>query len=203
MSTRGCVAVKRGKGWEGVYNHFDSYPSGLGSGLWEYLQGKTQGELEEFASELLQYGDWREYLNGGVCEYCGKKGLGQPCNISGAIYGKSDTPPDPEGKHHDHSPSDSRVTPDNAAEDALWIEWVYVVNPETRTVEVFTGARGEGEHEERAYDGRRFMSPNYQYVSVGHFGLDIQPEWERLEKRGDELSEEMQGRYSREEVSSG
>lgn len=34
MSTRGVIAKTAGDGWVGVYNHFDSYPSGLGEALW-------------------------------------------------------------------------------------------------------------------------------------------------------------------------
>jgi len=81
MSTRGAVGIGTPKKFLSVYNHFDSYPTGLGKEVWGHLQGK---DLSEFAKELLSYGDWREYLNEGVCEYCGKK-AGQPCNISGVL----------------------------------------------------------------------------------------------------------------------
>ena len=83
MSTRGCVAVKEGKGWRGVYNHSDSYPTGLGKELWDYLH-KSEIDLHQFTEGLLEYGDWQEYLNNGICEYCGKR-AGQPCNISGLL----------------------------------------------------------------------------------------------------------------------
>ncbi|KXA90372.1 hypothetical protein AKJ61_00800 [candidate division MSBL1 archaeon SCGC-AAA259B11] len=62
MSTRGCVAIKREDGWEGIYNHFDSYPTGLGADLWERLQ---EVNLSEFAENLLNFTEWRDYLNGG------------------------------------------------------------------------------------------------------------------------------------------
>jgi hypothetical protein len=87
MSTRGCVGVyTKGKAWRGVYNHSDSYPTGLGQEVFDHLK---KVDLKEFAKNILTYSDWREYQNGGVCEYCGKKGVGQPCNISGVIYGFS------------------------------------------------------------------------------------------------------------------
>ncbi len=40
MSTRGCIAFKskkKGIDWEGVYQHFDSYPTGLGKTIWDVL----------------------------------------------------------------------------------------------------------------------------------------------------------------------
>jgi hypothetical protein len=41
VSTAGVVAVGTDKGWVGIYNHSDSYPTWLGRRIWEYL--RTQG----------------------------------------------------------------------------------------------------------------------------------------------------------------
>lgn len=39
MSTRAVIAFeKEGNSWEGVYSHFDGYPTGLGAKIWEVLQ---------------------------------------------------------------------------------------------------------------------------------------------------------------------
>jgi hypothetical protein len=86
VSTRGCVAIGTPACWRGVYNHWDSYPTGLGKTVWDHLQallgsGKT---LEQFAGELLRYDDWRAYLRKGICEYCGKRTT-QPHSISGVV----------------------------------------------------------------------------------------------------------------------
>jgi hypothetical protein len=147
MSTRGCVAIAQGDGWLGVYNHSDSYPTWLGKNLWEHLQGK---DLQQFAKELLSYGDWQEYLNGGVCEYCGKK-RGQPHTISGVIFIKPFIPEvlrnldrtgyrDPEAKHHEHGEGAAdQMTDQNA--DPLFIEWVYVVAPKSGCITVFANAK--------------------------------------------------------------
>jgi len=140
MSTRGCVAVGTEKEWMGVYNHFDSYPRGLGKEVWYHLTKKMR-DLKQFAKEIKRYDDWRNYLKGGVCEYCGKKGLSQPYSI-GKIYGyfelgKKDPELeenlrrtgylDPEMKYHKHGelkgPSMTSRNP-----DPLFIEWVYVIN---------------------------------------------------------------------------
>ena len=87
MSTRGCVAIGTPAKWRGVYNHWDSYPSGLGSAVWQHLQTifKDGETFEAFACELLTYDDWRTYLNNGICEYCGKRTT-QPHTISGVIF---------------------------------------------------------------------------------------------------------------------
>ena len=89
MSTRGCVAIGTPDAWRGVYNHYDSYPTGLGVAFWQHLQEllKEGKSPEDFARELLAYDDWRAFLNKGICEYCGRH-TSQPHSISGVIFGR-------------------------------------------------------------------------------------------------------------------
>lgn len=89
MGTRGAIAIRNGDGWVGVYNHWDSYPTGLGKELWDYLH-QDGIELEQFARDLLGYDDWRNYRQGGICPYCGRTEKGQPHSISGLIFARSD-----------------------------------------------------------------------------------------------------------------
>lgn len=205
MSTRGCVAICQGDGWQGVYNHSDSYPSGLGKKLWEHLQGK---DLKQFAEELLSYGDWREYLNGGVCEYCGKK-VGQPHSISGVIFAqrqeKASCPeiqddlnrtgyPDPEANHHEHGEGVSDQMTDQAS-DPLFIEWVYVLDPRSGLVTVFANGEtaelkpGQNGHwcEPWSYqepDGAVKQHGGHYYVHVLACQFSVhgpEPDWDRIQ----------------------
>ena len=91
MSTRGCVAIGTPENWRGVYNHWDSYPTGLGQQVWQHLHTVLSNSttLDDFSRALLRYDDWRAYLNKGTCEYCGKK-TSQPHSISGLIACRSD-----------------------------------------------------------------------------------------------------------------
>lgn len=204
MSTRGCVAIAQGDGWRGVYNHSDSYPTWLGKKLWDHLQGR---DLEQFAKELLQYGDWREYLNAGICEYCGKK-AGHPHSISGVIFalpGHEPIPeiqrnlsrtgyPDPEAKHHEHgSVEDGQMTDQTA--DPLFIEWVYVIAPKNGCVTVLahgtTTELKEGQHGTwcrpstmQELDGRQTQYGGHYYIHelAAQFSLsDAEPDWGRVE----------------------
>ena len=102
MSTRGCVAVGTLEKWIGCYNHRDSYPTSLGCEVWKTLQVNPN-----FLEELLEHDDWRSFLAGGICEFCGKK-RGRPHSIrsgqfpngwSAALHG---TFPDPEAMFHMH-----------------------------------------------------------------------------------------------------
>jgi hypothetical protein len=155
--------------WRGVYNHYDSYPTGLGEDLWGVLVGETTEETEnaEGAGDpvavidaLARYGDWREYLNGGQCQHCGKTGVGQPHSYSmspDAIKWdiennqKPKHPaeieahnnfhetgfPDPEAKWHKHAAGE--VLPfSSESPDPLSIEWVYVIDPDGTKLYILT-----------------------------------------------------------------
>jgi len=166
MSTRGCVAIGTPKAWRGVYNHFDSYPTGLGIDVWDLLLHEK--DLNEFAERLLSFDDWRSYLSGGICEYCGKKTT-QPHSISGNIYiNKTIKHPDPECKYHQHDTyeniEEAHVTHLNA--DPLFIEWVYVIDPQKREFHILSGNFRAGCHELK-----------------GTYKLDsTEPDWERIKK---------------------
>ncbi|MFH1141301.1 MAG: hypothetical protein V1724_06525 [Chloroflexota bacterium] len=53
MSTRGVIARAKGDGWEGVYHHWDSYPTGLGKRLWTALHQEFHGNVEAFLSYVV------------------------------------------------------------------------------------------------------------------------------------------------------
>jgi len=214
MATRGCVGVKTGNlEWRGIYNHWDSYPTGLGKDVWDYLHSDGV-DLDQFCKEILEYTDWREFLNKGVCPYCGKKGVGQPCNISGRIYGWDKNGrelfektieqcedkeirenliktgyPDPEAKYHSHHNKKAGILSKNAKYDALFIEWAYIIDPALRQLEIYKGVRAKGYHYVEGIRGK-FKENNYQYVIVAVIDLDgDEPDWEAIEKRGYELSD--------------
>ena len=49
MGTRGCIAVGTIDRWEGIYNHMDSYPSGLGKEVWNKIRDIG---LDAFVEEI-------------------------------------------------------------------------------------------------------------------------------------------------------
>ena len=238
MSTRGCVAIGTPANWRGVYNHWDSYPTGLGHEVWCHLQtvlkdGKT---LEDFTREILTYDDWRAYLNRGICEYCGKRTT-QPHSISGTIFMRKeefstkdemreyyrslpawqgkDTEieamvnrewkilesiertghPDPEARYHEHDTrpaEEQHVTSDNP--DPLFIEWVYVIDPDSETLHVLahngqarrTVPLDPGEWcRKEPNGGWNYGHCIYWHELAGSFPLNgPEPHWEALETKG-------------------
>lgn len=161
MSTRGAVAVGTKDKWKGVFNHWDSYPRGLGKEVWDEVQDKG---IEAVAAGILGCGDWREYQSNGICEYCGKV-TGQPHSIRGevCIAGVSDISdntsssikneimsrlkpeirknlketgyPDPEAKYHKHGQGvKDQFDQDHA--DPLFLEWVYILDVAKRQIHI-------------------------------------------------------------------
>lgn len=53
MSTRGAIARVTGDGFQGVYHHWDSYPSGLGATLFHLYNGHFDRDLEKMLKVLI------------------------------------------------------------------------------------------------------------------------------------------------------
>ena len=115
----------------------------LGAALYEHLirrtlEGKT---LAEIGDDILKFDDWRNYLKGGVCEYCGKI-AGQPHSIRGdiATAKRSDSGkyPDPDAKYHEHGDlTDVRAEQITSANpNPLFLEWVYIIDPKADVIHV-------------------------------------------------------------------
>lgn len=214
MSTRGCVAVKTEEGWRGIYNHYDSYPTGLGRELWEELE---EVDSNDFSENLIEFTDWREYLNDGVCKYCGKKGLGQLVSISAKITGfdrdydedsslgideeikekiEETGYPDPEAEYHEHTldgditVEDQQIT--HREPDPLFVEWVYVVDPEQEKMIILTHKSVEREPGQEPYEGDGYeeIEPGvfdyghciYKHVKLAEVPLNgEEPNWQTIE----------------------
>lgn len=190
MSTRSCLAYKTGEEkWSGVYCHSDGYPTNRGKQVWEIL-------MKDFI------------LNRGVLGVAnsGKTSLQSFVDIyiKGHIGGWSSFPEvcychSPEFVQRDGL-QENTVTSDNP--DALFIEWVYVIDVENKKLEIYKGGRAKGMHEEKSDDGRKWKSPNYTHYLV--VSLDIspdlpEPDWEKIEKQGSEIGNKMYNLYKSKE----
>jgi hypothetical protein len=168
MSTRGAVAAGTLKRWRGVYNHYDSYPTGLGKDLYEHLidvrnSGKSLAEIGE---DILRFDDWRNYLKGGVCEYCGRM-TGQAHSISGMLFleKKAEPYPDPEAKHHAHNSLANvrRQQYTNRSVRNSDLEWVYIINPDEDVIHVLSVRSPQWHVGDMRFD----RAPDFQALECG------------------------------------
>lgn len=105
MTTHGVVAIGNKDRWVGIYNQQDSYPSCLGKDVWDTI--KEYGNLNKFVRDLLKYDDWINFLNKGVCPYCGKKGFGRPYNMVGLCEWTEGKTEEGVRKYFEHLPYSS------------------------------------------------------------------------------------------------
>jgi hypothetical protein len=179
MSTRGAVAWLENGEWIGVYNHYDSYPTNLGVEVYEKA---TSLGAENMVNLLKGYGDWRELINGGVCEYCGKV-AGQPHSISGEIIlGKNlPQPPDPDAKHHEHG--DGKSDQFDPRIDPLFMEWVYLILPNKNEMIIWKSLPNKERRTGQAWTGKVDES-GYTHVAVKVLPLNKTAEafsWDSIE----------------------
>ena len=181
------------KKWLGIFVPPDSSPIHFGPELWGVLQNNFY-QLDKFSTELLKCGHWTEYINGGLCPFCGKFGVGHPNVIDSSLLdlvrgnGPKSMAPDPLFARNTHLPPYPCVVSKNAEDDGLWIEWVYVIDPKTYSFEVLKSVRVKGFHDSKR-GNKALRQENYQYVSTSHCCLfNDEPNWGIIEQRGINMS---------------
>ena len=190
LKIRGAISIKDMYGWEGVFKKETSQPSLFGNMLWDLLQ-KNYNRLGKWGKDLLKYGYWSDYMNEGLCPYCGKHGNGQPNNIKAELIVRlhlGELAPDPDMIGHTHLSPVNKINKLHEEMDGLWIEWVYVIDPKTYTLEVYKSVRCEGTIEVIQL-GHKYPQSKFRYCGVGLFSLfSEEPNWEEVESRGLQMS---------------
>ena len=100
--------------------------------------------------------------------------------------------PDPEAKYHRHITKDeAQIT--NLDPDPLFMEWVYVVNPDEKTITILAnesdkktkGAVRGGNPILRADGYYDYGHCALKHIEVVKFSIDgPEPDWDRIEKKG-------------------
>lgn len=140
MATRGAVGVGTLNKFVALYNHWDSYPSGLGKEVWNKLQNYKENNKSalEFTETIVQYSEWSKFL-------CG----------------------DMRGSLKLHMSQDTV--------DTLFIEWIYIIDPENNLLHVLHN---------RTKDGDTRNRNDYEHFLVESLPLDgydgYEPNWERI-----------------------
>jgi len=192
MSTRSCLAYKTKEGWEGTYCHWDGYPTNRGVQIWDIL-------MKEF---ILNKGKPGVSNDGNIT-----KALQAFVNIyiNGHKGGWSSFPDEcychsPEFVMRDGVEDDEMETDKTA--DALFIEWVYVIDAEDKKLLIYIGGRAEGSHKNTSANGiGEWKSLNYKHYLVESIDLnpDVkEPDWEDIESKGGKIREEMSEKFKEE-----
>ena len=100
MSTRGAIAKGTVGKWVGVYNHFDSYPSGLGVALTLAKDNRYDGDLDKMIKAA----------------------------IDNEPIGWSSFPTEAYSSREAVTSTEPEITSESV--NRLFIEWVYLLTPE-------------------------------------------------------------------------
>ncbi len=193
MSTRSLLAYKTQTGFEGCYCHWDGYPTNRGKQIWEIImqqfilnKGKI-GVVNDGSTALQSFVDI--YIKG---HRGGWSAFPTECYCHSAEFVMRD------GVH------DNWET--NKDTDPLFIEWVYVIAIENKKLIIYTGGRARGEHKEENIKGEKYTSPNYKHYIVCELDInpdEKEPDWESIERKGSDISNEMYLKFKDKEDLSG
>jgi len=186
MSTRSCIAEKTKTGFKGVYCHFDGYPTCRGKEIWDILMKKfilnkgVIGVSNDGTRALRSFVDI--YIKG---HRGGWSNFPESCYCHTPDFVMRDGVPD--------------GTMNEKTADALFIEWVYAIDVEKKTLTIYVQGRAKGETKEKGVNGNEWNSPNYAHCFVCE--LDINPDskepnWEKVEADGAKVSKDMSELYS-------
>lgn len=130
MSTRACIAKASGQdSWQGVYSHYDGYPSGIGREIWRIIHW-SYFKKSENGPQRMTIDDYRDALEKFCKTYIAEHPGGWSSFEAGVCYCH-----DPLFKKRDGALS-GRITSDDP--DPLFIEWVYVLDPETISMTIYS-----------------------------------------------------------------
>ena len=197
MSTRSCIARSEGSGWRGVYHYSDGYPSGLGCYIFRSIRRDWGGDAGAFLNYALSHdGGWSHIFPSDVVEegesfrdarmpqcYChgyfAQRDKIKPGDGHGVITGC---------QCHE-KPYISGDYDDMPSCDPLFIEWVYVIDPDSRTMMVL---KSHNEVIPDSFDclivhldGAREEMPKRAYRHRINAVVDLdgpEPDWWEMEK---------------------
>lgn len=141
MSTRGCYGFRKNGKDKLTYNHYDSYPDGLGRTMVDFCKNTTIDELNEIFDRIIlvnedekptakQIKECKKFYNGDVGEqsvddwYC-------------LLY-------EAQGDLNAYKNGLKYMTDNhNFIKDSLWCEYAYIINLDTMELEFWKGFQKE------------------------------------------------------------
>lgn len=165
MGTRSCIGYKTPKGWRGIYVHFDGYPTGVGKEVWDFLKRNgVEGFIAFLKSHQSGFSSFPEKC------YC---------------------------HNYDNGGSNLKMVISSRRPNPLFMEWLYIVDRETKELTVYTnvvvGVKGKVRLRERylkdgVWDYGHCVAKHFKVVSLS-LSSDEEPNWEEIERLGDEKYE--------------
>lgn len=174
MGTRSVIAKPTKSGFTGRYHHWDGYPRGLGSTLYNAYQGHFGRDLDAMCNFLLN-----EHPAGFATIV--ERDLSLPCGFATRRAGSAERPLHPECYCHGScSQSPQEITETDAA--AIGCEYAYVLSEQNNdaVMEILSSYTGSGKMIGAAGHG----DPNASWRTIARIDLaGPQPDWKAIEAR--------------------
>ncbi|MBQ6632266.1 MAG: hypothetical protein IJH63_01520 [Methanobrevibacter sp.] len=143
MSTRGYYGIKKRGELKGSYNHWDSYPSGLGKDLVKELNKIKKDDRLKVLNETF---DYIELIDSNIPPTEEQKEVCQKANV--VDLGVSNRSLDDwycllRKTQGDLSTYINKIVPymengNSFLDDSLFCEWAYIINLDTNKLEIYT-----------------------------------------------------------------
>jgi hypothetical protein len=198
MSTRAVIARQTSDGWEGIYQHSDGYPTGLGRELWRSLHSpEYNGDIARFLNDVIDAhpggwshfapaiprDQWDAYVESGFSEQFFDRYATRECYCHSPYFAPRDGSCAPDSKHHSESAPSGVVTYDPSADGADGLEWAYCFNEGSLTV--FAALPSDVRRIGDAYQtaaGDVYQLRPHAWQVVGVFSLrGDEPNWQVVE----------------------
>lgn len=195
MSTRAVIARQTSDGWQGVYQHSDGYPTGLGRELWRAVNDFDS--LERFLADVIDAhpGGWSHFAravprelwddfaaSGYSAEFFARHAV-RECYCHSPHFAERDGSCAPDSPHYRPDAPSGRITYDPAADGAGDLEWAYCFGPGSLTVfqALASDVRRLGDGYQVA-SGDAYQLRPHSWQAIGVFSLrGPEPDWSVVE----------------------
>lgn len=179
MGTRGIMAVHVDGKTTGSYNHFDSYPSGLGKDIVSFLRTAHIEQAAEMARMLIPVSEDAEPTQEQI-DACVDRGLCDSSVGGGNGLEWYNLLRNQQGDLGKTLESGFILDGTSFANDSLFCEWGYVVDFDANTFEVYRGFQ-QAPHNEGKFARDEADRGYYPIRLVASFPLNAIPnDWEAV-----------------------
>lgn len=197
MSTRAVIARQTNDGWQGVYQHSDGYPTGLGRELWSALHHEEGGDVPAFVHAVIDSHPcgwshfapaipaelWDAYEESGFsAEFFAAHAI-RECYCHSSRFAERDGSCAGDSEHCRSDAPSGWVIYDPSSDGAEELEWAYCFNSGSLTVfaALPSDVRRIGDAYQTTTDDVYQLRPHAWQV-VGVFSLrGDEPDWQVVE----------------------
>lgn len=146
MGTRGIYGLRKNKKDKMTYNHYDSYPEGLGNTILDYIKQHTNKEMNilydrlELVDQSLKFDELSDEQQKNISDMYFKENNNQQKDLSKYdMYSLLHSFQGELNKYDDYDKINFMTDDASFIKDSLFCEWGYIINLDKNVLEVWEG----------------------------------------------------------------